>query len=256
MRFALLLIALFFAALVHAAPPGPSPWARVLELQKEKKFDAAIEELQKNPREENAAYYYNLGTLHYQAGRQGMGLAYLEKANRLLLHDPDIQENLRLARRALKQDLGAANELDPSSDWFHQLSDRVSLDEIRGAAGLVGFVLIFFWTRSYRKLRSLRKTFSQPAGIMGLLGMAMVAALYVATRMAEGSPPAAFLKAETIRSGPGETYVELSHAEAGTRTRLTGVSENSEGQAPEAWAQIRYGDSGIGWVKASSLLPL
>jgi tetratricopeptide (TPR) repeat protein len=228
----------------------------VVALQKEKKFDAAIEELQKHPDEENGAYYYNLGTLHYQAGRLGTGLAYLEKANRLQRHDPDIQENLRIARKALKKDLGEGGELDPSSDWLHHLADRVGLDEIRGAAGLVGFVLIFFWTRSYRKFRSLRKTFSQPAGIMGLIGMAMVAALYVASRVSEASPPAAFLRPDVIRSGPGETYAELSRAEAGTRTRLTGLSANSESPPVEPWNQIRYGDAGIGWVKSSSLLPL
>lgn len=231
----------------QAAPPDPSPWARALELQKEKKFDAAIEELQKNPREDSAAYFYNLGTLYYQAGRLGTGLAYLEKANRLRLHDPDIQENLRIARKALKQDVGGS--LDPSSDWFHQISDRVSLDEVRGVVGLVGFVLIFFWTRSYRKFRSLRKTFSQPAGIMGLIGMTFVAALYLASLISADAPPAAFLRTETIRSGPGETYVELSRAEAGTRTRMTGVNDQD-------WSQIRYGDSGIGWVKSASLLPL
>jgi tetratricopeptide (TPR) repeat protein len=258
-----------------------SEFAPVIDAFNSGKFESALQQMQAHP-QDDGTYYYNLGTVLLKLGKTGQATAYLEKANRMQPHDVAIQQNLLLARNALSQTVGA-EKLDPASSWSENLTDRLSLDEIRGAFGLVAFVIALFWIRSYLKTRSLRETLMKPAGWLGIGALAITAALYGIERLSGLNPVAVCLEHTSIRSGPGDSYVELAQMEAGVKLRALGPTSEqvstqpaaspvpgaspsaspSAGpatadtvQAPPLWRQIRYSSDGIGWVRASSVLLL
>ncbi len=219
-----------------------------------KKFDAALEELQRSPKDD-PLYYYNLGTIYYHLGRNGNALAYLEKANHLKPHDGDIQHNLALARIKLTQTL----DLDPSSYWFEAMADRISTDGLKLGTGFLALTSILLLFNTYLKIRnqrpSLKFLFQRPAAWLSITGFFLTATFFGLQRWVETHPAAVCLNSSEIRSGPGSTYLKLSEAPAGTKLRILHTPNGSENR--EQWAQIRYqtGESGgIGWVKASDLL--
>jgi hypothetical protein len=238
-------------------------------------FAEAFRDLQSQP-SDDARYFYNLGTVLLRLGRLGHSLAYLEKANRMQRHDPMIQHNLQIARSSLGSVIGAGR-LDPASTWAEEIADRVTLEEIRGALGLVGSILVLMWMRFYLRTRRLRKTLLHPAAIIASAAFVITCGLYAAERLAESHPPAVLLERQTVRSGPGDHYLELAEIESGMKLRILGPiadstttavstlgsSETMSGaNAPaapkpgEPWRQVRYSQDGIGWVRASSLLLL
>jgi tetratricopeptide (TPR) repeat protein len=225
----------------------------IKQLFKAGKYDEAAKLLLSHP-ETTPAYYYNLGTIEYRRDQLGPAVAYLEKANRLQPHDAAIQSNLRAARLKLGHLIGE-DHLDPASTSFEAFADTVPIAEIRGGIGLLCLVLTLFWIRSYLKTRSLTQTLFKPVGFLGILALGVVLALYGAERVAASHPPAVVIDRQTVRSGPGDRFLELSQVESGSKLRLMGPSEKAEGTG-EPWLQVRFSADGIGWVRASSLLLL
>ena len=260
--FPLALMALF--QLSWLAPPtwAAAPIESWAEWQTAKgfydagKYEDALKELQAQVRD-SASYYYNLGTLYYRMGNFGSSLAYLEKANRMKPHDTDIQYNLSVARSALGQVIGS-EKLDPASTWPEKLADRVTLDEVRVTLGFLGLIVILLWIRAYLATRNIKQAILNPAGLLGMLGFAITVSMYAMERWSEASPPAVCLKKEIIRSGPGDQYMQLAQAEAGSKVRLLELtsSDVSPNSAVELWRQIRFSHDGIGWVRSASLLAL
>lgn len=188
-------------------------------------YTEALRQLQSNP-SDDATYYYNLGTTFLKLGKAGPAVAYLEKANRLEPHDASIQQNLQISRNTLGHLMGT-QKLDPASTWSENVADNLRLDEIRGAFGLVGFVIALFWIRSYLKSRRIRQTLMKPAGIMGIGALAITAGLY-SIEVAGMNPAAVCLNRQTIRSGPGDQYIELSQCESGMKVRLLGPTAEAQ----------------------------
>jgi hypothetical protein len=234
-------------------------------------FDEALRQLMANP-SDDAPYYYNLGTTYLKLGKPGLALAYLEKANHLQPHDIGIQQNLQLSRTSLGQAIGT-EKMDPASTWSENLADNLRIDEIRGAFGLVGFVVTLFWIRSYLKTRNLRNTLLKPAGLLGMIGLGIILCLYTVEQVGGLSPAAICLNKEPIRSGPGEKYVNVSVCDAGVKIRVLGPTQEVAAPVPSPlpssapspasaekpsvlWRQVRYSQEGIGWIPASSLLLL
>ena len=243
-------------------------WQEVHSLYQAGKLEEALRALMSQPQTERPAFYYNIGTLYLRLGKAGRSVAYLEKANRMRPHDTSILHNLQIARAAVSQTVGS-DRMDPASNWLEGLADRVSLEEVRGTLGLLGLILSMIWIRRYLKTRDIKRTLLHPGSLFILAGFTVTATLYAAQRFSEIHPPAVCLDRETVRSGPGEHFLELAQVEAGSKLRLLGPtaegSANSGSGAPapaaspatsELWRQIRYSTDGIGWVRASSLLLL
>ena len=232
---------------------APDKWQEAQSFYDQGKYEDALKTLKENP-SETGSYYYNLGSVFLKLSRPGPAVAYLERANRVQPHDSSIQQNLKIAKSALAQLIGN-DHLDPASSGLESFVDRVSLDEVRGGLGLLGFILILFWFRAYVKLRSLRKTILQPAGFLTLISLGLMISLYAAERIAENHPAAICVEREVIRSGPGDRYLELAQAEPGVKVRLLGPNETAD-NSHEIWEQVRYSSSGIGWIKSDGLLVL
>lgn len=235
------------------------PWTLIHDLNASGQYDAAYKTLLGSTLEKDSTYYYNLGTLSYRMGRAGAALGYFEKANHLKRHDPDIHHNLEVVRADLGHTLGE-NKLDPASTWVETFADQVSLEEVRGVLGLVALFLVLFWLRAYRKSRRLRDSLLQPAPLTTSIALALVTIVYLLETQANAHSPAIATERQTVRSGPGLSYNELSQLEAGTKVRLIGESDT--GTSPDGsktnnpWLQIRYTQDGVGWVPAQGLIRL
>lgn len=254
----------------YAAESTPTPetrWQEAKAVYDAGRLEDALRLYQGEP-VETASYFYNIGTLLQQLGRSGQAVAYLEKANRLSPHDSEIRHNLSIARATLGQLIGN-DRLDPASTWNETLADQISLEDVRGALGIMVLLLSLAWIRAYLKTRSLKRTFLNPLALVPFLGVILAAGLYVTQRIAEGHPPAVCIERQVVRSGPGDHFLELYQVEAGTKLRLLGPTSAGTTQSPipspsgtpsgspsaSWWYQVRYG-AGIGWVRASSLLLL
>ena len=230
--------------------------ADLIQLESAGKFKEAIEALRSTPTYD-ASYFYNLGVLHGKSGSPGLATAYLEKANHLRPHDPEIQRNLNLARSALKEHLNNISSemgVDSTSTPLEMFSDRIQGDEIFGIIGMITLIVSLLWIRAYLKTRSLIKTFLKPSGWFGVFGLVMIFAFYGLYRSGNSDPPAVLVSKDLLRSGPGLSFPEIFPIEAGVKVRMVGapssVNEN------ENWQKVRYKDNETAWLPVSSLLPL
>jgi tetratricopeptide (TPR) repeat protein len=252
----------FFIGLILHQPIAKADleWSKWQEAKKDydsHRYQEALEELQKNPLDKSN-YYYNLGLVYFRLGKLGPSLGYLEKANRLKQNDPDIQYNLSIARFELERAIGT-EKLDPASHWIEQFADQIPTDQLRIILSLLTLISLLLWTKAYMMTRHVRSTCSQPAGFFGMLGLTLAIGVYGLQRWAHSQPPAICLEPLTVRSGPGNHFMELTRMEAGSKLRLLGPSVSSddhENSSTETWKQVRYAPTEIGWAKASTLLPL
>ena len=224
-----------------------SEWNQAKQLHDTQHFDEALKELQTHP-QDNASYYYNVGTLFLQLKKPSKAIAYLEKAYRLQPHDPEIQANLALAKEEVGFILGS-DQLDPASSWIEKMGDHIPAAEAQGAVALLSLVFIGVWIRTYLKIRNLKRFISQPATLICLIGLLITSTVFGLQKWAEARPIAVSIDLMIIRSGPGEHYVQLGQIQPGTKIRLLSSAEDS-------WIQVRYSSDEIGWVKMSGLLTL
>ncbi|MBS1959359.1 MAG: hypothetical protein JST80_07810 [Bdellovibrionales bacterium] len=219
-------------------------------------YREAIQTLQQSPTYD-ASYFYNLGILYGRLNQSGLAHAYLEKANRLNPHDPEIIRNLKISKKQLSKHLMEVHSevgIDSASNQMEQFADRIQGDEILGVMGLVLVVVSLLWIRAYLKTRHITKTFLKPSGWFGVLALILVIAFYGVYKAGSYNPPAAVLIKQSLRSGPGLNYPEITSIEAGVKIRMMGsavtVNEN------ELWQKIRYKSELTAWIPLSNLLPL
>ncbi|MCM2280009.1 MAG: hypothetical protein NDJ89_18200 [Oligoflexia bacterium] len=226
---------------------GAIRWEELKALYDARRYEDAQRLLLENP-ESTHDYYYNLGTLAYRLSRHGLAVAYLEKAYRMKPYDSDTRQNLELARSGLAQVIGAS-KLDPGSTPLEAFGDLLAPPAARAALGTLGLFLILLGLLRYRKDGDLRESLSHPQGALGALGL-VLELLLVSAQWLDQRHPAAFpLERLTVRSGPGDQYLELAQVEAGVKLRIL-----STGGSGDEWRQIRYAPDRIGWVRAPGLL--
>ena len=228
----------------------------VAQLESSGKYKEAIDALQQTPTYD-ATYFYNLGVLWGKMNQPGLACAYLEKANRLNPHDPEVLHNLKIAQTLFSQQLESQHsefKIDAASNQFEQFSDRIQSDEILGVLGLVTVVVSLLWVRAYLKTRNITKTFLKPSGWFGVLALILVFAFYGIHKAGNLHPPAVTLLKAPLRSGPGMNFPEITTIEPGIKVRMMNspisVNEN------ELWQKIRYKTDQTAWIPLSGLLPL
>jgi tetratricopeptide (TPR) repeat protein len=219
------------------------------------KIEEALQKIKAHP-SESASYYYNVGTLLFRSGLNGPAVAHLEKAYRLSPSDPQIRHNLEIARNSLIRLIGA-EKLDPASTWDEKLADRLSRADARFLAAMFGLSSAIAWILSFLRVRSLRSTLTRPAGLFGVTGLIILSLSLGAQRLAQTRPSATCVEQTVVRSGPGDSYLEIGRLEAGSNLRLLTMTDLATPNAgPGGWIQIRHTKGDIGWVRSSSLLLL
>jgi tetratricopeptide (TPR) repeat protein len=251
-----------YSSLSSFGDSSSSNWKDANSLYQDQKYEEALHAMRSHPKEDST-YYYNLGTISYRLNHLGYAVGYLEKANRLHPHDPDIQHNLSIARSELIRKIGN-EKIDPASSSIEQIADRIPLEEIRTLLGFIGVAVALLWVRAYLTTRNLKKAILNPTGMLGIFAMTLILCIYTIQRIAHASPPAICLERISVHSGPGNHFYQLSSLEEGAKVRLMGPAVEAQPSAnhelspssAERWYQVRYSRDEIGWIHTSSLLTL
>ena len=233
----------FWVSLLLGSAQAADMMTQAHELEAQGRWSEAVGLLTQNPPADaahSASYHYNLGTASLRAGQVGAAVAHLEKAAQLVRGNRDVQVNLELARRQLGQAIGA-DRLDPGASLVERFAEAWPLKLLAALLSLLGAGLLL-----WRRGDALRTITGASAWALSLiLGLIQWGALQ--------SPAAMALSRTPIRSGPGDTYPQVSQIEAGVKVRLLDpAADNATGNA--GWAQVRAGDDLIGWIPRDSLL--
>lgn len=198
--------------------------------------------LKENP--QDAALNYNAGNLNYRLGQFGASLAYLDHARYLAPRNKEILSAYSIAQSALFSSIGT-RDLDPGATWYESLGETIPLD------ALTAFFSIGFFCCVYASLHRI-KTGGIKKATLGVGATALFLCLTLGTGLFVFLRPktnlAVCLEKTTLRSGPGESYLQLSVLDPGIRVRVTGK--------PGEWIPVRYAPNSLGWVKTSSMLLL
>lgn len=249
---------LVFSGASFSWAESPKEWNEVRSLYDSGKTNDALLLLLKNP-SPDPSYFYNVGTMYLKTQRAGLAVPYLEKALRLSPLDRDVRHNLELARTELGR-LISSERVDPASTLLDSVGDQLALAPTRAVLALLGLVLLLFSVRIYSKRGSAKEWILSGLGPIGVVILCILSLYSASSLLVPGQPlgshPAAFpVEHQTLRSGPGDQFLELTQVEAGTKLRLLGSAPGSNGDTG-LWYQVRFSEDRIGWIKASSLLIL
>lgn len=240
---------LLLITLLTAFADGPSPQS----LYDQGKFAEALAAWSAAP-QKTAAEYYNMGNSHFRLGAMGQALAHYEKALSLLPDGApqrdDVIYNLDLAASRLRDSGALAEDRSPWTRWVIPLARRAPAAAPWALSALLAAMAGFSLLRSYRSKTPLRIAATKASFLASaLLALALGAA--AAARDFAATQPLAVVAAEstTARSGPGNSFTELFHLNAGAKVRP------DDGHR-DGWVQIRYSVGNVGWVLEKDLLRL
>lgn len=130
---------------------------------------------------------------------------------------------------------------DPATRFWEYASENWPLSPVLTVLGLLVLGLVLNWRKRSRPW---------------LLAMSLIlTGLCLALRLGVGVDAAAQLeRAEVLRSGPGDAFLQLGKLEAGARVRVPDTAAREE--AGVRWRQIRYGATETAWLPESALLLL
>lgn len=194
---------------------------------------ARLSELKAHP-SDTSEYHFNVGNLELRLGNPGLARAHLEKAKQMQPFSPKIDSSLRVARDSLGKVIGA-ERLDPATEWYNALDDRLPMRFVSGIFGILAFLL-----SGIRRERGALFCF-----VFGLASL-------VTSQIAYSHRGVVMIEQQIIRSGPGDQFLELRRVEPGIKLRLQAEPESSSSE----WIQLRFSPDSTGWVKSSSVLLL
>ena len=239
-------IALLGGAPARAAMP-PAAQEELKALVDASRFIDAMALLERNP-VEAPEYYYNKGYLTFRLGQTGRSVAFFEKALKLAPADADTRHNLLLARQRRMSEIGVRS-LDPASLFFERVSEQLSLDQVRNVLGITAMLLVFAWIRGFRLRKSIVFALFRPVSLILAVVFLSTGAVFFLGKHGGNASVCVALDETVVRSGPGESYTELSKIASGVKVHK--LSEEVGG-----WWQVRYETDAIGWVSNKALLSL
>ncbi len=191
-------------------------------------------------------YFFNRGVIHHALQQNGLAVVYLEKA-KALSDDTRVNAALDEARKGLGQLIGAS-KLDGASYAFESWGDELPLEWIWMV--LVAFSVLGVIALLIVKSRE-NRGFSGNMLALTLTLMTLAAIIFSWDLWLSRHGAAMVSRAETVRSGPGETYLERGVVDVGMKVRLVGPTPLLN------WYRIRFDATGEeGFIPASSLLLL
>ena len=130
---------------------------------------------------------------------------------------------------------------DPATRFWEHASENWPLSPVLTLLGLLVLGLVLNWRRKPRPW---------------LLSTSLIlTALTLCLRLGVGVDAAGQLeRAEVLRSGPGEAFLQLGKLEAGARVRVPDTAARED--AGVRWRQVRYGQTETAWIPESALLLL
>ncbi len=196
---------------------------------------------------ESGALHYNLGNAHFKAGELGHAILGWERARRLVPRDPDVQANLRFARRQAS----GGNPGDPPAPpvWLRLLTPFAFVASVRELATAAGVAYVA--TMLLLTLRVLvpawRPALGRMAATAGVVTIAVAMAFGVRFVREEVGVTAVVVQGPevAVRFEPSQTGTVHFSLPEGAAVRVL--------DAREGWQQVVRADARRGWVEAAAV---
>lgn len=245
----ILFLLLLFANLSYShADEAVSFFSKANDYYQKAEFDSALMfynkvlELDKV----SSALYYNMGNSYFKKGMLAEAILFYEKASRLAPHDPEINQNLEIARAR------TIDKIDPLPQmfynrWVMDIKNLFSPDAWSVAA------VIFFWlfigSLSFYLLsgKSSIKKISFASAIF--LFVFFIFTAWIAydrhQNLTGGHNAIIFETSVYVKSSPEDKSTNLFMLHEGTKVEI--LDEISE------WRKIRIANGNIGWIKEDAI---
>jgi tetratricopeptide (TPR) repeat protein len=192
-----------------------------------------------------AALYYNLGNAFYRSGRLGRAIASYRRALRLDPRDPDITENLSIARSQTDDGITVPETPAPVRSFLF-VYYYVGFDELVWTCGVL-MVLLFLTAavKLYFSWRGIKTLFLCLLCILLIAGTSAAAHWYFTHVRA-----AAVVIADDgiVRAGPRESYAEIFILHDGAEMRVLQKEHN--------WVKVQIqvaNEVKRGWIQAQDI---
>lgn len=199
--------------------------------------------------EASVAVYYNLGNAHYKLNNVAPSIYYFEKALQLDPKDPDVNNNIALARQRTLDEISENEE----TGFSKIIKDVVSTFSVNTWAKIaIGFSVLFaaFFLAYYFNTRPrAKRLFFAGAVVVFLLG---AGSIFFAMKQREiqlnNQFAIIYVEEAGVRDEPSMREETAFSLHEGTKAR---VLENYQG-----WVKIELADGTQGWVEDKSLKKL
>ncbi|MGI8892233.1 MAG: tetratricopeptide repeat protein [Bacteroidia bacterium] len=192
------------------------------------------------------ALYYNLGNTYYKKGLLGEAILYYEKASLLAPDDPEINQNLEIARAR------TVDKIDPLPQMFYKrwISDLKNLfAPDTWSIIAVALLWLFFGSLAVYLLSrqtGMRKSFFALAIVFLIFFITSAVVAYDRyENLTGGNSAIIFTQSVYVKSSPEEKSTNLFMLHEGTKVEVMDELSN--------WRKIRIANGNIGWIKEDDL---
>ncbi len=218
------------------------------ELYREGLYDQAVEQYEalRSQGVVDGALCYNLGNAYFKSGRLGLAILNYERALEQMPSDEDTRANLEFANELIV-DIVQRRPMPSYVAWvvdlYHSVDPNflallLSLSFVIGGAA-VSMLLLGLWPQ----LRTPAIYALATVAAVGLLS----ATVLIAKVQSSGEREEAIAIAQVldVRSGPGDTNLQLAEIHEGLKLTVLGEREG--------WLQVRLPNGLTGWVQEADV---
>lgn len=192
------------------------------------------------------ALYYNLGNTYYKKGLLGEAILYYEKAALLAPDDPEINQNLEIARAR------TIDKIDPLPQIFykHWISDLKNLFS-PDTWSIIAVILLWLFFGSLAvyllaRQSGIRKSFFALAVVFLIFFITSAVIAYDRyENLTGGNSAIIFEQSVYVKSSPEEKSTNLFMLHEGTKVEVMDELSN--------WRKIRIANGSIGWIKENAI---
>lgn len=192
-----------------------------------------------------AALYYNLGNAFYRSGRLGKAIASYRRALRLAPRDPDVMENLKIARSQTDDGI-TVSEIPAPIRSFLFVYYYIGFDELVWTCGILMVLLCLTAAiHLYFPRRGVKALFFCILCIMLITGTSSAAHWYFSHVR---SSAVVIADEGTVRAGPRESYAEIFILHDGAEMRVLQKEKN--------WVKVQIqveNEVKRGWIQAQDI---
>lgn len=191
---------------------------------------------------ESAALYFNLGNAFFRTGAMPKAVLYYEKARLLQPNDPEIKENLKMARQLTGDEIEAVPEFFLTR-WRKTVMNWLSAD-VWGYISLAAFLALLAAIGFYaagRRAAVKRSAFSAGIILLLLTGISFSMGYAQKQRIEAHNSAIVFSPSVTVRSAPNQSSTSLFVIHKGTKVHIRSHSGD--------WYEIRIANGEVGWLK-------
>ncbi|MBN1878118.1 MAG: tetratricopeptide repeat protein [Anaerolineae bacterium] len=194
---------------------------------------------------EDGTLYYNLGNAYFKNGDLGRAILNYRRAEQLLPRDPDVADNLQLARAQTQDQLDAGGGDGLATFITDALIGWTTVNEAAGIALGLWILLcgVLFTALLWPRGRSVLRYIVIACAVVWLLSVLSVGIRVLEAR--DTVPAVIVAESAEVRSGPGDDYLNEFTLHAGAEVHVV--------EQRETWVRIALPGDLQGWVSEGSI---